>query len=376
MQLDGLRALAVLAVLVHHTMPTVRDRLNPGAAGVRLFFVLSGFLITGILLRARAEAAAAGQGRLRVLFAFYARRALRIFPIYYLMLLLAAWLGLPEVRATLAWHLAYLSNHFVAARGSWPPAPLGHLWSLAVEEQFYLLWPTLVLFAPARRLTALFAAPVLLAPLCRLLFAWLDGNPLRAGVLTATCLDSLGLGALLALLRERGAPTANRLASMGLWLGLPLLAAVTASSLLEYGGLFRIVAKDLAYALLSVWLVDRARAGMGGRAGRLLTWRPLVYLGTISYGVYLLHDFVRPALRALGLGAWLPTEGGWLQLLCVTGLTLPTAALSWHLFEKPLNDLKRHFPYVRKLPAKNNAVAAVTSRPFAERELIELTANG
>src|SRR5262249_20351356 len=111
-QLDGLRALAVLAVVAHHTMPGVRDQLDPGPAGVRLFFVLSGFLSTGILLRARADAEAAGGGFARVLGAFYARRFLRIFPVYYAALLAAAVLGLPLVRESLPWHLTYLSNHY------------------------------------------------------------------------------------------------------------------------------------------------------------------------------------------------------------------------------------------------------------------------
>jgi peptidoglycan/LPS O-acetylase OafA/YrhL len=284
-----------------------------------------------------------------VLSAFYARRFLRIFPAYYAALLAAALLGLPLVRESLPWHLAYLSNHYIAARGSWPDAPVCHLWSLAVEEQFYLVWPALVLLAPARRLAALFAAAVCLGPACRALLAGLDGHTVRSSVFTACCLDSLGLGALLALLRHHGADRARSWLCRGsLALGLALFAASAGSSLLGAGGLFRAAAKYGSYALLSTWLVDRACDGFAGAGRRLLECRPLAYLGAISYGVYLYHDFVPAALRALDVGprptaAW----GGAVKFLYVLAVTLPVAALSWHLFERPLNGLKKWFPYVR-----------------------------
>src|SRR5437870_5388201 len=118
-QLDALRALAVGAVLVQHTLPWAAVTLNPGEAGVRLFFVLSGFLITGILLRARAEAEAAGQGAGSVLLSFYARRFLRIFPLYYALLLISAAADGAGTRGPFVWNMAYLANWRIALLGRW-----------------------------------------------------------------------------------------------------------------------------------------------------------------------------------------------------------------------------------------------------------------
>src|SRR5262249_40880734 len=144
-QLDGLRAVAVLAVVAHHTLPgPLVDALNPGAAGVRLFFVLSGFLITGILLGCRESMAQQGAGQ--ALASFYARRFLRIFPLYYFALAVVLLAGVQEARDGAAWHLAYLSNVYGVRQG-WLGS-LAHFWSLAVEEQFYLVWPALVLSLP------------------------------------------------------------------------------------------------------------------------------------------------------------------------------------------------------------------------------------
>jgi peptidoglycan/LPS O-acetylase OafA/YrhL len=207
-----------------------------------------------------------------------------------------------------------------------------------------------MLFAPIRRLPMLVAVAAVLGPCSRLLFGVLDGGPLRAGVLTVSCLDSLALGAMLAL-------SPARLRRFALSAGLLLLAGVTASSLTGQGWLFRIACKDLAYALVAVWLVDRATRNRHDVAGRLLAFGPLRYLGTVSYGVYLYHDFLPPALRALGLAAWLPPSG-FPKFLAVAGLSWIVAAVSWHFFEKPLNELKRFFPYVHRpstVPMKAHA---------------------
>lgn len=151
-QLDALRAFAVFAVLVHHFLPAELltwqfAQLPWGFLGVRLFFVISGFLITGILLRARDEAAAAGVLPTTVLFNFYARRCLRIFPLYYFVVLSGLALNLPPMREEWIWLVSYTLNLRISALG-WYPENISHFWSLAVEEQFYLLWPFVVLFAP------------------------------------------------------------------------------------------------------------------------------------------------------------------------------------------------------------------------------------
>lgn len=142
-QLDGLRAIAVLSVLYYHFYS---NALPFGIMGVRLFFVLSGFLITGILLQCRRLAETGGQSSLFTLRRFYIRRFLRIFPLFYLVLLVSAVINLQGFRDGLWWHAAYLSNVYFAAGGN--AGATIHFWSLSVEEQFYLIWPWLILYVP------------------------------------------------------------------------------------------------------------------------------------------------------------------------------------------------------------------------------------
>ncbi len=168
-QLDGLRGLAVTAVIFHHAIGESWQRLNLGFFGVELFFVMSGFLIGGILRRARKAAEEEGLGLGGVWQAFYARRMLRIFPLYYGVLLGAAWINMPEVRENLPFTLTYMSNMKQILTFDRMPAPMVHLWSLASEEQFYLIAPAILLFSRWRSLAKIAVAMIIIAPLSRIL---------------------------------------------------------------------------------------------------------------------------------------------------------------------------------------------------------------
>ena len=313
--------MAVTFVMAFHFVPGV-DRYAPlGSIGVRLFFVLSGFLITRILLESRAWPAG------HALTIFYARRALRIFPLFYLVLALAAVIDIGPVRQTIGWHVTYLTNIYLFERGSWHGS-ISHLWSLAVEEQFYLVWPIIMLTVSERRLPAIITATIVAAPITRLLI----GGPMNS-VLPASCLDSLGAGALLALPATRQTMT-----RVGLVAGLPLLAVSLALRYAGFAGVPLEVALDLGVSLSAAWLVGRATGGFAGIAGRCLSVRPVVYLGTISYGVYLFHGFMPYVLGRYVVGfvdiAW-PARA-----LLLTAATIAIASLSWRFFEKPLLALK------------------------------------
>ena len=335
-QLDGLRAVAVAAVAWSHWERPYQFGI-PFGSGVHLFYVLSGFLITGILLRVRDEA-----DRVGALQSFYIRRALRIFPAFYLTLALAYWADIPIVRDSMAWHVAYLSNVFTFVRGEWPGS-ISHFWSLAVEEQFYLVWPWLIVFAPRAWLTPGIVIAIVIGPAFRL---WLAAQGFREsmiGILTPGCLDSLGVGALLATaapaLRTAVLPAA----------AIPFIGIQMAQSLGVNVPPAAIAIKGTLQALVFGWLVLRAAEGFRGVTGRVLSSGPVLYLGRISYGVYLAHGFagaIAATLFAL-LGLSWPAPEPW-RFVILCAVTVGSAALSWHLMERPVNGLKVFFPYAHK----------------------------
>jgi peptidoglycan/LPS O-acetylase OafA/YrhL len=312
-QLDGLRAVAVILVMAFHFIPWVGDYAPLGSIGVRLFFVLSGFLITRILLASRGDDMAVA------LRSFYVRRSLRIFPLFYLVLAIAALINIGPVRNTIGWHVSYLTNVYLFDRGSWHGS-ISHLWSLAVEEQFYLVWPFVVLLVPERRLPIVIAAMVCVAPLSRML---IGGE--MSSVLPLSCVDSLGAGALLAL------PSTRRsMMSVGFLAGIPL----TITSL-AFGNA---IAFDFGVSLSAAWLVGRAAKGFAGRFGALLTARPVMYVGTISYGLYLYHGFM-PYMLGRYISGFV--DMSWLaQFALLTIATLAIAAASWRFFEAPVLRFK------------------------------------
>jgi peptidoglycan/LPS O-acetylase OafA/YrhL len=328
--LDGLRAIAAIVVIVHHTQGPELAKANLGGLGVWLFFVLSGFLITGILLDAREKA-----GLLANLGIFYARRSLRIFPLYYLVLLAVA-LTVPSIWAGLPWHAAYLSNLYFPLRHDWDTG--SHLWSLAVEEQFYLVWPLLVLSLPRRALLPLFIASAAVGPICR--YA-LRGNEFAAYMLLPCNLDCLCMGAVLAWVARHGDMRRFSLACLAG--GAPLLAySFTIYGRPEHGAV-----QAIGAALTFTWAV----ATCATKRIAPLEWPPVLYLGKISYGLYLWHgfvvDFVQSAEDRLDIWLRLPPEGPWRFTYALTA-SVALASLSWFAFERPILGFKRWFEYSRR----------------------------
>ena len=263
-QLDGIRCLAVMSVLICHFGAEGRFGL-----GVFAFFVLSGFLITGILLRLRDESpTVAATGR------FYLRRALRIFPLYYAVLAVGTMIGIPGVFDRLPWHLTYTSNFGRAFLRDGFGAG-GHFWSLAVEEQFYLLWPWLVLFLPRRWLAPTILMGIATGVVSRtvLMILTRDNDPTDHFIwlnATTSTLDQLGLGAFLALCRHESRRLASlrKLAAIGAVLAVPILVLRPFARLgwpVVEGGLGLFIV-----GLGFIWLVDRAAAGRAP----LLAWAP------------------------------------------------------------------------------------------------------
>jgi peptidoglycan/LPS O-acetylase OafA/YrhL len=278
--LDGLRAVSIGCVLLAHLTGTAGFPLSStaiypmGEFGVRVFFVISGYLITSILLQERQRHGRIALGR------FYARRTLRLMPAAYAFIgvvaLLAGWGLLRLERGDLLFAATYTMN-FWEARG-WS---LGHLWSLAVEEQFYLLWPLALLLLGPPRVARLLVAILLLAPLARMTSPLV--GPAFNFVIWA---DTLATGCLLALWRERlhARPAYRRLLGSRAFAVVPLLAlAANFIPSTKVSWLVGATVMNVAIALCADWAMTHP----GGAVGRVLNWPPVAFAGVLSYSLYL-----------------------------------------------------------------------------------------
>jgi peptidoglycan/LPS O-acetylase OafA/YrhL len=376
-QLDGLRTFAVGAVFLQHfvgfeNLPGILGRLAWGNMGVKLFFVLSGFLITGILLRSRDEIDARKVGSWFSARQFYIRRFLRIFPLYYLLLAVCLAINLHPVREIFVWLVTYTVNIYAAMQGKWMDY-YAHLWSLAVEEQFYIVWPWVVLFAPRKRLVWAMLTMVALGIGWRGYAYARNFNFIAIYHVTFACLDTLGLGSLLALLHH-STVSKHTIQKFMTWIVLPvgLLGAIVVQGLVELKIFWPsyIVFFETFTGLIFCWLVSGASIGFRGPGRVLLESKPMVYCGRISYGLYIYQPFGESILHRLSdkLGFHLQYPG-WLNLLLVFITTLIMASLSWYLLEQPINNLKRYFSYRPRQTSGEPELSAP-----ADRKVIEASA--
>lgn len=365
--LDGVRGLAVLLVLSYDCLRlapahdlvtyTVRRLAASGWVGVDLFFVLSGYLITGVLLETR--------GRPGYWKSFFLRRSIRIFPLYYATLITifclipaGLWLmhAAPSVRAPFdaalvnqAWYWLYAQNWLFAWQCAWPTGvPLKHFWSLAIEEQFYLAWPLAVALLTRQQLGWLCVLLSLLAVVARTCLLIGGVSPMVVFVMTITRLDGLCCGALLAIaLRSPGwrkrlacrlprAACCSLVGIAGLDLVFPILRSET---LAAYS------VGHLLLALSFAALVGAAQSAPERHLlARFLSWRFLVTLGKYSYAIYLFHKFVYLGVTRLDWTGLPEPVRGWAIFACAVGGSLLTAQISWVLLERPCLSLKRYFP--------------------------------
>jgi peptidoglycan/LPS O-acetylase OafA/YrhL len=371
--LDGIRGLAVLVVLFAHVGPPALR--SAGGFGVGLFFALSGYLITGIL--------ADGKRSPRHARTFYVRRALRIMPLYYgvLVLLLVVVPLVHRPRGNLyndisrdqAWFWTYTSNWLWAFKRTHFDY-VGHFWSLAVEEQFYLLWPLVVWRASRETALRVAIAAVFVAFLGRLACMAAGMTWLQMLFLTPNCLDFLGYGAIVALaLRAPGDPRsiANTLRRQ-LWLaGLPIACLLVASAALARGGWsFGVTLVELMTWATAAWLFGLAVFYAATDSPRVLGSRPLRIAGLYSYGIYVLHPFV----LAYAHSRW-PQAVGSIRLAAgVVVASFAFAWLSYHVYEKHFLRLKDRLAPTRPAPghvaARNTSgstLGAVTPRVTPQR---------
>ncbi|MGZ8471813.1 MAG: acyltransferase family protein [Gemmatirosa sp.] len=376
--LDGLRGIAVLLVLVNNLYPgeprTFVDGMlylvtNTGWTGVDLFFVLSGFLITGILLDTQGA-----PGHFR---AFYARRLLRIFPLYYgflllLFVVLPAVVPLPAddlriARSAQGWYWSYLGNVRLAFGAPIARLEPGLFWSLAVEEQFYLAWPLVVWAAGRRRLVQLCVAMLAVSLALRVGWRLVDGSRQAMNaiyVLTPTRWDGLAVGALLAVAAR--SPTAWPTVARRAWPVAGAALALLAATFVVRKGLLAhdVVVQTVGYSAVAVAagavLAGAVAARPGTRVARLFGHPALRVFGRYSYGIYVYQGLVRywlwhhvPFVMTLPLVAGLQAPAAALVLVGASALTTAVAVVSYHVLERPFLRLKDRVPY--GMPARRRS---------------------
>ena len=373
-ELDILRFFAFLAVFVFHAyfyMPRKTPRVDyglrrmflAGAFGVDLFFALSAYLITELLLIEKERSATIDVR------SFYVRRTLRIWPLYFFFLgcasiLSRAWPMLFHIqRFFLIASALFLGNFVLAAAGQLPLSVIDPLWSISVEEQFYLVWPWLARGASRRGLARIAAGMIAISVVSRFVSSIMGVSPLGVWCNTLSRLDPIAAGILLATLPgmrfDRYGATARAglaLAGAGCWALVvyffPLSEARLTMPAANFG--YPLVALGAGAFLAAV-------LGAGHTGARFGLTRPLVYLGKISYGLYVYHFLallmVRLGYLILDRSGHGPYQLGWNQhltqvvyLFASLALTIALAAASYRWLETPFLRLKRRFTHVESRP--------------------------
>lgn len=380
--LDGVRGIAIVVVMLFHFFPwtpgltrssgIVASIASGGWMGVGLFFVLSGYLITGILVETK--------GSSNYFKSFYARRALRIFPAYYSFLILVGFVigpllawnfsrvhpGMPSdpaqnlaiFRAYQGYYWLYLTNILIALKGFAVTALwMTPFWSLAVEEQFYLVWPLVVKLSSAKRLVIIALIGAVTATVFRAAvhsFQWFDDPAVAVAMLTPSWMDTLAAGALLAILsrNQKNRDSIRRYSVIGGVVSIVALIVIfiAKGGIPEMDAMVQLTAFP-ASAVGGAALIGRSiTTPATGMLNRALAFEPLRSVGFYSYGIYILHmptfwltNRLRDALPA-PLAGFSNTAVAVLWFLLAGVLAWAAAWVMWHLIEQHFLALKKYFP--------------------------------
>lgn len=341
-QFDGLRALAVLTVMVDHFSADVPnfpfpDWIRLGASGVRLFLVLSGYFITRSLRHARDRMDRNTLSAGRTMSTFYWRRFLRIAPAYLAFAAIALILNLGAIRQNWLWVFTGTVNWLIAITDQWP-LTISHLWSICVQEQFYLFWPMLILFLPRKWVLPAIVGVAFAGIAFRIGCVAFSAPMIARWVLPFGSLDSLGAGAALGWCGGRIKASRYGWYFAIISVSMLIIAAILRNS--DPMQLKSVLVEPLEAGAFAI-LVARTAVGFQGPIARVLTSPGLMFAGRISYGLYIYHILV-----AMVFQRWLPSQFRVLITmpslrLIVYGIaTLLVATLSWRWLEQPINRLR------------------------------------
>jgi len=345
-KLDALRAIAALMVLCAHYLIEVSSvRFDYGGYGVQVFFVISGFLITTILLSQKEKVHLA---RSKLISHFIIKRAIRLFPVYFLVitvLFIISYAGNLWIcgKGDGIHYFTYTQNFLFFVKG-WQSPLLNHTWSLAVEEQFYLVWPFLLLLIPRRSELFVLITVFLVGVASRIYF--MEFYPLTGTVkgMTLIHFETLGAGALLAWVKYYRKETVLR--HIRRWAPYLFITGLIGSGVLAYFTIYDAYAMPSFVLFMSAGIVFLCTEEKKFFLDPVLNLTILQRIGRISYGVYLYHKlvpfFVSYAIEKAG---YTMPDQPVVLFLCYTAIALIISALSWKLIEKPLLRVKDRFDF-------------------------------
>lgn len=338
-QLDTLRAFAVCVVMIHHYY---NKRFVLAGFGATLFFVISGFFVTKTLLRLKSDVAAENMRPGGALRSFYIQRWLRLWPLYYLVLALTLLFNVENARASFFWNATFLANIQVLTTGEWS-GRFSPLWSLSVLEQFYLFWPTLILFCPRKYLLPSVLATIAIGPLYRMICLWMNAEPLYWCVVPFASFDQLGCGALLALCTRDviGEPARDRILWVASRLCVPAFVALLIGKIFNVNPAYSAVYINTVASFAFIWLIQRTVTGFGGKARSILENPLLCHAGRMSYSIFLLHDFTE--LLVPKVGVLRPLLDSNYKAFVLIPLTILVAHVCWRLIESPILSFRRKY---------------------------------
>jgi len=329
-----------------------------GAIGVDIFFVLSGFLITRILIveRLNYDHKPSAHSRLKAIRNFMVRRSLRIFPIYYLLLVLLIVFKeqfTNPISLDWQWYFFYLQNILFYINQAWPGGKLSHLWSLAVEEQFYLFWPWIILFVSQKWLFKIMVSFFFIGIACVYLLPFLKEG-YNADLLTPACMQAFAAGGILAychVFRKDSFSNYNNV------FGVLGLMAFLILVLGQVGVLQSFVDLRTLMSMITVGLISSILYHPNALVYRMILGnKPFVFIGKISYGVYLIHNFIpllvnsflhfldkhHLSFSVIQYNRHLYNQGTAFYFVCIL-ILFALATISFYTFERPMNLLKKHF---------------------------------
>ncbi len=335
----------MVAIAWDHWLPKSWPRVFPFEVFLFFFLVLTGYLITGSLLRERDRSETrGGSWKWQALKTYQIRRGLRILAPYYAAIALAWIVRAPDVTgASILWYLGHLSNIHMAFLGYWPSGT-NHFWSLAIQQQFYLVWPFVIWFMPRRLLVASVVLCALMGPVTRWLHPCFEAWVAWPNLMTWACLDYFGIGGLLALAVHRGMSLESP--------GLRLLSGFALAGYLVFFighamGFPTLGVRALQQTLLSIalcGLIAATSVGFSGVLGKILEHPVLQRIGQVSYGIYLFHNLAPlvtgKLMGFLWNGAFEDGVGALFRIAIFAAVTWGLTLASWRWIEQPLQEIR------------------------------------